>query len=1118
MSQSNAGMEFVFLGVSFSSTKSLGMKARTIAALLIGLLGYAVPCAAQLVEVTVEPYVVHDGSIAELDGMTTYHVYAVCTNPADEISAVYGDATAPMSLTSTDGFYQNALGSNVGWTINPAFFGAFPAIEYDSWITLGVMNQNEVTGQPNTVGMDVAFASFAAGGDLVVNSENGGSWFTLFGDAQAEAGGDLKVLIAQLTVPNEAVISGIFNIQIFVNGSQSNSEQFEGIPFSSQEGAIFGCMDPDATNYNPDATESGEPCIYPCALELYVTDLYDVTCFGFADGEVSVVASGEQLGVTFSDGNSMQSVGIFDDLSAGIHVISATDGAGCYTSIEVEVGAPDPLVLSASITQQISCHDASDAVISGSSSGGTGTTIYSLSETFDDSNDELYFDGIASGLYVVFAMDQNGCTEVSTAISVANPAQLSVFVSGGQNGIVDATCADSVDGQVQLITIGGSGVASSFQFSSNGSDFISDNVLSLSPGIYTFYAMDANGCIAATANEYEVDGPPSVDWSILTEDAPCFGEHGWVEVAAVGGNGDLSFQLNEQEYGDTFQIDILPGTYEVVSTDSEGCTAAESFTIEQPAPIEWEVNVLEEPSCSNGFVGFVELMVVGGVSPYFVQYNGFDQDFSFTATWTDGAGETEFFLTDANGCEAAGMYELIGAPSFDGFEPIITEPSCYGFNDASIAVDPSFDYTAWDVSWTGPSSGDQTPFEVIEGLLAGVYTLSLSSDEFTDCEATIDITINEPPAIQVNLESASPLCADEQSGIVQASVENASGSVQWTLNGVAVSMQNSLSLFGLPAGTYEVSATDEVGCSGFETAILVNPGPIEDLPSSVAQPTSFANGSISLEVLPDYSVSWFNGDGLYLGMGSSLSDLEAGTYVATIEDPNGCLGEQSFELEFAGCDLVDAPDWPEGAAGLYPEGEDLWYLGLENSEEWVLQVPEVVVDAGVNFAVSHFELDTVSNLPVGVSSDAAAGSSAAAESALCLPIAGTPTEAGSYEVIVSGTMYIVIFGTQFPIPNYAFSKTILVDVSEDPIEGCTYDWASNFNPFATLDDGSCEWVGGCTYESAENYDPQAGVDDGTCVFEIQPEDDVCYFDFDDNGEVGATDLLTFLSAYASICE
>ena len=32
----------------------------------------------QLVEIAVESYAVHDGSIAELDGMTMYHVYAVC--------------------------------------------------------------------------------------------------------------------------------------------------------------------------------------------------------------------------------------------------------------------------------------------------------------------------------------------------------------------------------------------------------------------------------------------------------------------------------------------------------------------------------------------------------------------------------------------------------------------------------------------------------------------------------------------------------------------------------------------------------------------------------------------------------------------------------------------------------------------------------------------------------------------------------------------------------------------------------------------------------------------------------------------------------------------------------
>ena len=53
------------------------------------------------------------------------------------------------------------------------------------------------------------------------------------------------------------------------------------------------------------------------------------------------------------------------------------------------------------------------------------------------------------------------------------------------------------------------------------------------------------------------------------------------------------------------------------------------------------------------------------------------------------------------------------------------------------------------------------------------------------------------------------------------------------------------------------------------------------------------------------------------------------------------------------------------------------------------------------------------------------------------------------------------------------------------IEGCTYAQANNFNPAATSDDGSCIYdapVGGCTYSGALNYNPAATSDDGSCIF------------------------------------
>ena len=60
------------------------------------------------------------------------------TNEYDFVSAVYGDSQDPMFLNNTD-ILQSAAGgdfaSNV--TINPTLVGAFPALPYDSWFTIG---------------------------------------------------------------------------------------------------------------------------------------------------------------------------------------------------------------------------------------------------------------------------------------------------------------------------------------------------------------------------------------------------------------------------------------------------------------------------------------------------------------------------------------------------------------------------------------------------------------------------------------------------------------------------------------------------------------------------------------------------------------------------------------------------------------------------------------------------------------------------------------------------------------------------------------------------------------------------------------------------------------------
>ncbi len=55
---------------------------------------------------------------------------------------------------------------------------------------------------------------------------------------------------------------------------------------------------------------------------------------------------------------------------------------------------------------------------------------------------------------------------------------------------------------------------------------------------------------------------------------------------------------------------------------------------------------------------------------------------------------------------------------------------------------------------------------------------------------------------------------------------------------------------------------------------------------------------------------------------------------------------------------------------------------------------------------------------------------------------------------------------------------------EGPLGGCMQMDATNYNPDATFDDGSCNFlviIYGCTNPEAENYNSQATHDDGRCV-------------------------------------
>ena len=261
----------------------------------------------QITQIYAELYAQHDESgDAELVGMSTYRIYVAMTNEDDELSAIFGDSESPLSISSSTGFFNHSLGSDLGWEINPALLSFFPDVSFDSWLTIGASNSGESANMGNTIGMEEAFESFNSGGEFTVDNSIGGSIFTLAGDPNAAAGDDLRVLIGQLTT--DGVVESSLNLQMFITGLQSENDvvQDVAIVFPS------GCNDANACNYTADGTDTSS-CIYPTNCQDCSGNCIDENANGICDcdeqndilGCTDLTADNYNAAATVDDGSCL---------------------------------------------------------------------------------------------------------------------------------------------------------------------------------------------------------------------------------------------------------------------------------------------------------------------------------------------------------------------------------------------------------------------------------------------------------------------------------------------------------------------------------------------------------------------------------------------------------------------------------------------------------------------------------------------------------------------------------------------------------------------------------------------------------------------------------------------
>lgn len=179
----------------------------------------------------------------------TYRLFAQLPSSDHSLHIVFGDLEHPMQIESTTPFYQHPFGGHSAINISEALISAAPAVQFDSWITVGY--ENGAGNNMWEVGVD--YEDFNSGGAILANN---GGWFLLPTDQKCLPQSNALVLIGQFTTTG--IASGTLNLQGWSNPQEP--WQAIGLTFNTIDAQVFGCLDQTATNYNASATFDDGTC------------------------------------------------------------------------------------------------------------------------------------------------------------------------------------------------------------------------------------------------------------------------------------------------------------------------------------------------------------------------------------------------------------------------------------------------------------------------------------------------------------------------------------------------------------------------------------------------------------------------------------------------------------------------------------------------------------------------------------------------------------------------------------------------------------------------------------------------------------------------------------------
>ena len=767
------------------------------------------------------------------------------------------------------------------------------SVEIPAEITYSVSQEEQVCSTPGTITLENV-----AGG-------NGGYSYVWHNSAGEVVGTDSNVL--------SGVNAGVYNLTV---SDANDCEVTDAITLGSSSGSVS-----------------------------FTSVAHDLLCYANGSGRIEVqsITGNSPYSVAWSSasangsqGNITASQFEITNLPEGSYTVVVTDADQCSQMATAVVSQPDTLVATASLLAAIKCYGDTFGVTAGASGGFLETGNEYSYHWNNNVNQQSQSDLSEYGPYRVTVSDNNGC-EATASVNAVEPDELHITVeagtilcngqtttvtvtgtggTGSYNGVgefhnvsanvnaytytitdenncsasdqIFVTEPDAISvtlsnivaqtcqtlGSVDVAISGGVGDISYSWDDGNVSTYTSAETVSLTSGPHSISVSDGNDC--EYSQSIIIPSGNSMSVAVTSNNrANCNGAAtGSFAIEMTNGTSPYSITwnsgaLSENTDSHTFR-NLYSGNYRVTVSDANGCSATTSVFVDQPETL--VASASDAQILCNGGSAVVTISALGGTGQY-----------QNTGTYTLSAGDYEYTVIDANGCQSVVNVHLVNPPALSVTASTV-DAQCNGGN-GSAHLQISGGTGSYNVVWQDNTTGvDNTHLPVNTNF---GYTVT----DANGCPMQGTVYVTQPDGLELVLSSEPVSCHGLSDGGV--TITTLTGGTQpYTYSWNNASHANSLS--GVSAGNYTLTVSDFHGCSIVATASVSQPQTLSARATSTNIVCGVNVGSLSVIAsggTTPYSYAWSNG-----GQSELQNGVTGGTYSVTVSDANLCTATSSASI------------------------------------------------------------------------------------------------------------------------------------------------------------------------------------------------------------------------------